>query len=141
MAKSCIACFTSSYILAIAKVILNISLTRRKANITAERQYHSSLDEYHKSVRIYLVVAIPYGKSDFNACFFILVINLLKQDTQHSTLTFVNDSRNSSAKFFTCVLWHIANFCIKVLFYQTRQRLAEHIGIPYASLIIFEFLH
>ena len=31
-------------------VILNKSITRRKANITADRQYHSSLDEYHKSV-------------------------------------------------------------------------------------------
>ena len=37
------------------QVILNKSLTRRKANITAVRQSHSSLDEYHKSVRIYLV--------------------------------------------------------------------------------------
>ena len=52
-----------SYI-SLEEVILNKSLTRRQANITAERQYHSSLDEYHKSVRIYLVVAIPYGKSD-----------------------------------------------------------------------------
>ena len=55
-----------SYI-SLEEVILNKSLTRRKANITAERQYHSSLDEYHKSVRIYLVVAIPYGKSDLGS--------------------------------------------------------------------------
>ena len=55
----------------LAKVILNKSLTRRQANITAERQYHSSLDEYHKSVRIYLVVAIPYGKSDNAAVFYV----------------------------------------------------------------------
>ena len=61
MAKSYIACFTSSYILAIAKVILNKSLTRRKANITAVRQSHSSLDEYHKSVRIYLVAESLVG--------------------------------------------------------------------------------
>ena len=51
-----------SYI-SLEEVILNKSTTRHKANITAQ-QYHSSLDEYHKSVRIYLVVAIPYGKSD-----------------------------------------------------------------------------
>ena len=56
-----------------AKVILNKSLTRRQANITAERQYHSSLDEYHKSVRIYLVVAIPYGKSDYEAVFYLFL--------------------------------------------------------------------
>ena len=43
-----------SYI-SLEEVILNKSLTRRKANITAVRQSHSSLDEYHKSVRIYLV--------------------------------------------------------------------------------------
>ena len=47
-----------SYI-SLEKVILNKSITRRKANITADRQYHSSLDEYHKSARIYLVVEIP----------------------------------------------------------------------------------
>ncbi len=44
-----------------AKVILNKSLTRRKANITAVRQSHSSLDEYHKSVRIYLVAESLVG--------------------------------------------------------------------------------
>ena len=43
-----------SYI-SLEEVILNKSTTCRKANITADRQYHSSLGEYHKSVRIYLV--------------------------------------------------------------------------------------
>ena len=62
-----------SYI-SLEEVILNKSLTRRQANITAERQYHSSLDEYHKSVRIYLVVAIPYGKSDKAVFYFFNVL-------------------------------------------------------------------
>ena len=59
-----------SYI-SLEEVILNKSTTCRKANITADRQYHSSLGEYHKSVRIYLVVAIPYGKSDKGRTFII----------------------------------------------------------------------
>ena len=49
-----------SYI-SLEEVILNKSLTRRKANITAVRQSHSSLDEYHKSVRIYLVAESLVG--------------------------------------------------------------------------------
>ena len=49
-----------SYI-SLEEVILNKSLTRRKANITAVRQSHSSLDEYHKPVRIYLVAESLVG--------------------------------------------------------------------------------
>ena len=47
--------------ISLEEVILNKSLTRRKANITAVRQSHSSLDEYHKSVRIYLVAESLVG--------------------------------------------------------------------------------
>ena len=67
--KSCVIFFerkiqgsasAGSYI-SLEEVILNKSLTRRKANITAVRQSHSSLDEYHKSVRIYLVAESLVG--------------------------------------------------------------------------------
>ena len=57
------------------------------ANITADRQYHSSIDEYHKSVRIYLVVANPYGKSDKVLSFlFIKLSQALKEWLKLSVL-------------------------------------------------------
>ncbi len=67
--KSCVIFFerkiqgsasVGSYI-SLEEVILNKSTTCRKANITAVRQSHSSLDEYHKSVRIYLVAESLVG--------------------------------------------------------------------------------
>ena len=57
-----------SYI-SLEEVILNKSLTRRKANITAVRQSHSSLDEYHKSVRIYLVAESLVGTRQMQGFF------------------------------------------------------------------------
>ena len=62
-----------SYI-SLEEVILNKSLTRRQANITAERQYHSSLDEYHKSVRIYLVAESLVGTRLLVLAFFCYFI-------------------------------------------------------------------
>ena len=77
--KSCVIFFerkiqgsalAGSYI-SLEEVILNKSLTRRKANITAVRQSHSSLDEYHKSVRIYLVAESLQG-TRLASVFFVL---------------------------------------------------------------------
>ena len=61
-----------SYI-SLEEVILNKSLTRRKANITAVRQSLSSLDEYHKSVRIYLVAESLVGTRLMHGGFLILI--------------------------------------------------------------------
>ncbi len=46
----------------------------RKANITAVRQYHSSLDEYHRSVRIYLVAEFLVGTRLVQALFFCAIL-------------------------------------------------------------------
>ncbi len=59
-------------------VILNKSLTRRKANITAVRQSHSSLDEYHKSVRIYLVAESLVGTRLYGVFLFFCELFLYK---------------------------------------------------------------
>ncbi len=82
--KSCVIFFerkiqgsalAGSYI-SLEEVILNKSTTCRKANITAVRQSHSSLDEYHKSVRIYLVAESLVGTRLFPSANFLRYIKL-----------------------------------------------------------------
>ena len=79
--KSCVIFFerkiqgsdsAGSYI-SLEEVILNKSLTRRKANITAQ-QYHLSLDKYHKSVHGFIQLPNPLQGLGFAECFLLVIL-------------------------------------------------------------------
>ena len=57
--------------------------------ISLLQQFHSLKSEFHKSARIYFIVAIPYGKSDKSALFVLFVfVRVAKEDTEEIVVFF-----------------------------------------------------